>query len=157
MKNLSNYFFVFALVFLASCFPPKNKEEYLLKFEAFVKRVEENHENYNKKDWEWADSQYEKYHNDWYLKFKGEYTLEEQLKIKGLILKYNTLKNEEDVGKLIKELFEDDVDELKEKIENYIDNEMDEDHEKLIDGAEEIGDSAVKVIEEIIEKIDNSF
>jgi hypothetical protein len=157
MKNLTKYFFVFGLVFLVSCFPPKNKEEYLSRFEAFVNRVEENHEKYNKKDWEWANSQFEKYNQDWYLKFKGDYTLEEQIKIKGLILKYNTLKNEEDIGKVIKELFEDDIDEIKQKVKEYIDNDMDEDLDKLLEGAEEIGDSAVKVIEEIIEKIDNSF
>ena len=46
---------------------------------------------------------------------------------------------------------------MKGKLENYIDKNLDEDLDKLIEGASEIGDSAVKVLEEIIEKIDNSF
>jgi len=34
---------------------------------------------------------------------------------------------------------------------------MDDDLEKIIEGASAIGDSAIKVLEDIIEKIDNSF
>jgi len=157
MKNLSINIFAFALIFLVSCLPPKNKEDYLTRFEKFIDRVEQNHKEYNKNDWEWADTQFEKYNKTWYLKFKGDYTLEDQIKIKGLILKYNAIKNDEDFEKIIKELFEEDVDEIKEKVENYLDNDMDEDLEKLIEGVEEIGDSAVKVLEDITENIDNSF
>ena len=145
------------LIFLVSCLPPKNKEAYILGFEKFVDRVEENHKNYNKKDWEWADSQFNKYSAEWYTKFKGEYTIDDQIKIKTFILKYNSFRNNEDIGKILKDLFKEDVEKMKGKVEEYIDKDMEEDLEKLIDGATEIGDSAIKVLEEIIEKIDNTF
>lgn len=140
-----------------SCLAPTTKESYLEKFGKFIERVEQNHKNYNKKDWNCADSQFEKYNNNWYLKFKGEYTLNDQIIIKSLVLKYNSYKSNEDFKQILKDLFEDDVDEMKGKLENYIDKNLDEDLDKLIEGASEIGDSAVKVLEEIIEKIDNSF
>lgn len=149
---------ILILFFLtSSCLAPATKESYLIKFEKFVERIEQNHENYNKKDWNWADSQFEKYRDHWYKKFKGEYTLKDQLKIKGLILKYKSLKEDQDFGEVLRELFNDDVEDIQGKIEEYIDNDMDEDLDKLIEGAEEIGDSAVKVLEEIIERFDNSF
>ena len=141
----------------SSCLAPVTKESYLDKFEKFVEHVEQNHTNYNKKDWQWADSQFEKYRKDWYYKFKGEYTLKDQLTIKGLILKYNSLRGNQDFGEILRELFNDDVEDIKEKVQEYIEKDMDEDLDKLIEGAAEIGDSAVKVLEEIIERFDNSF
>ena len=152
-----NYVVVFNFIFLVSCLPPKTKEEYLNRFEAFIERVEENHEKYNKKDWEWADSQFKKYNSEWYRKFKDEYVFEDQIRIKALILKYNALKNDEDFQNVIKDLFKEDVDEVKKKVEDYVDKDFDDDLEKLMEGAAAIGDSAIKVLEEIIEKIDNTF
>lgn len=148
-------FFVFGL--LVSCLPPKNKEEYLARFESFIERVEENHKKYNKKDWEWADSRFEKFNTQWYLKFKNVYSFEDQIRVKTLIVKYNALKNDESFGKVIKDLFKDDVDEVKKKVENYVEKDFDEDMENIIEGAAAIGDSAIKILEEMIEKIDNSF
>lgn len=148
---------LFLFIITVSCQAPKTKEEYLNNFEKFVDRVEQNHKKYNKKDWEWADSQFEKYNKKWYLKFKGEYSLENQIKIKALIIEYNSFRNKENLGEIIKELFEKDVNKMKEKVENYVEEDLDEDVEKLIEGATEIGDSAVKVLEDIIEKIDHSF
>jgi len=158
MKQISKYILVLSLVaYLVSCAEPGSKEEYLEKFVKFVNRVEENHKDYNKKDWEWADSKFSKFKKEWYQNFKEEYTIEEQIKIKGLIIEYNSYKNNEDFGTILKELFQDDVDDIKGKVEEYIDKDMDEDLEKLIEGASEIGDSAVKVLEEIIIEIERSF
>lgn len=142
---------------MLACLPPDNKEEYILRFERFIGRVEENHKKYNKKDWEWADSQFEKFNDSWYTKFKGNYTLEDQIRIKTLTLKYNALKNNEDFGEVLKELFKNDLDEVKKKVGDYVDKDLDNDLEKIIEGATVIGDSAIKVLEDIIEKIDNSF
>lgn len=149
---------IFSLfVFVTSCLAPSSKESYINGFEKFVKRVEQNHKKYNKKDWKWANTHFDKYRNQWYKKFKGEYSLTDQIKIKGLILEYNAYKNNEDFSKIIKELFNKDLDKIQGKVGDYIDNDMDEDLDKLIEGAEVIGDSAVKVLEDVIEKLDNTF
>lgn len=145
------------LIFMTSCLPPSSKEAYLGQFERFVSRVEQNHHNYNKKDWEWAESRFEKYNGEYYLKFRDEFSLEDQIKIKGLILEYYSYRDNKEVGELLRELFREDVDEMREKVEEYIENDMDEDLGKLMEGAAEIGDSALKVLEEVIEKLDNTF
>ena len=157
-KLVTKLLIIFGLVvFVVSCLTPATKESYLGKFENFVERVEQNHKSYNKKDWLWADSQFEKYSKIWYSKFKGEYTIKDQLKIKSLILEYNSLKDDKDFGEALRELFNDDVKDIHEKIEEYIEKEMDEDLEKLFEGAEEIGDSAVKVLEDTIDKIERKL
>ena len=145
--------FIFTVTLFQSCTSPKSKEAYIEGFEKFVKRVEKNHDKYNKKDWKWADAQFEKYNNKWYLNYKGDYTLQDQIKIKTLILKYNACKKDEDFGKIINELFEKDVEKFKGKVDDYVEKDM----EKIIESAAEIGDSAIKVLEDIIEKIDKSF
>jgi len=158
MKSISKNLVSIGLVFImVSCLMPNSKEAYLEKFERFVDRVEQNHKNYNAKDWEWANSQFDKYNHDWYLKFTDEFTIEDQLKIKSLIIRYHSYKNKQGIIEMLRDLFKDDVDEMGEKIEEYIDNNMEEDLEKLKKGATTIGDSAIKVLEDIIRELDESF
>lgn len=158
MKQLSKYILVLSLaVFMVSCLAPNSKEAYIEKFENFVDRVEQNHKKYKDKDWEWNDSQFAKYNGKWYDKFRSEYTLSDQIKIKSCIVRYHTYKNKEDFNEVLKQLFKEDVDDLRVKVEEYIENDMDEDLEKLMDGATAIGDSAVKVLEDIIEELEDSF
>lgn len=158
MKQVSKYILVFSLtVFMVSCLAPTSKESYLEKFESFVDRVEENHKKYNDKDWEWTDSQFEKYNGDWYLKYRDEFTLSDQIKIKSLIIRYHAYKSKDDVNEVLKQLFKEDVDDVRKKVEDYIDKDMDEDLELLMEGAAAIGDSAVKVLEDIIKELEDSF
>lgn len=158
MKQISKYILVVSLVaFMVSCLAPMSKESYLEKFETFVDRVEKNHKKYNKKDWEWTDSQFQKYNCDWYLKFGDEFTLSDQIKIKSLIIRYHSYKNKEDISDLLKQLFKDDVDEVRNKVEEYIENDMDDDLGTIMEGATAIGDSAVKVLEDVIKELEESF
>jgi len=158
MKQISKYILVVGLVVLmVSCLAPNSKEAYLEKFGRFVNRVEQNHKKYTDKDWEWADGQFQKYNTEWYLKFKDEYTLQDQLKIKGLIIRFYSYKNNEEINEVLNNLFKEDVDDVREKIKEYIDKDMDEDIDKLLEGAAAIGDSAVKVLEDIIREFDESF
>ena len=153
----STYFIVCCLVGLVACATPTSKQDYLNRFERFVERVEDNHKKYSRKDWEWADEKFEKYNSEWYLEFSDDFTLEDQIKIKGLIIKYHALKNKESVGDMLRDLFKDDANKIGDKVEKYIDEDFDEDLDKIIDGATEIGDSAVKVIEDAVRVLDESF
>lgn len=136
---------------------PSSKESYLERFESFVDRVEQNHKHYNKKDWQWADDQFKKYNTDWYMLFRGEYTLEDQIKVKGFIIEYHSYRDKTDVGEVLREMFKEDVNEIGEKIQEYIDQDLEKDLDELIGGAAIIGDSAVKVLEDVIEEIEESF
>lgn len=158
MKQFSKYILVVSLtVFMVGCLSPMTKESYLEKFESFIDRVEQNHEKYNKKDWQWSDSQFEKFNGDWYLKYREEFTLSDQIKIKSFIIRYHTYKNKEDISEVLKQLFKEDVDDVRKKVEEYIENDMDEDLGIIMEGATAIGDSAVKVLEDVIKELEESF
>lgn len=158
MKKVSKYIVVFSLtIFLVSCLNPSSKESYLEKFESFVDRVEQNHKKYNDKDWEWSDSQFEKYNNDWYLKFRDDFTLSDQIKIKSLIIRYHSYKNKEDISEVLKQLFKEDIDDVHKKVEAYIENDMEDDLGTILEGAVAIGDSALKVLEDVIKELEESF
>ncbi|NQU86391.1 MAG: hypothetical protein HQ541_11575 [Mariniphaga sp.] len=141
------------LISFTSCFVPTSKEAYLDQFSRFVDNVREDHRSYNKSDWKYADERFKKFRTEWHDLFKDDLTLKEELKVAALIVQYNSYKGVNKLEKLYNDEVKDDVDELKEKIQYYIDNDMDEDLEKLKEGAKEIGDSAINVVEEIIEKI----
>ena len=157
-KNLTKYFIIASMVlFLVSCLNPTSKESYIEKFERFVDRVEQNHTKYNDKDWEWSDSQFKKYNKDWYLKFSDEFTLSDQIKIKSLIIRYHSYKNKEDISEVLKQLFKEDIDDVQKKVEEYFENDMEEDLGTIIEGATAIGDSALKVLEDVIQELEESF
>ncbi|MDX8341499.1 DUF6565 domain-containing protein [Draconibacterium sp. IB214405] len=148
---------IICFVALISCATPTTKEDYLERFERFVERVETNHHKYTRKDWEWANERFERYNSEWYLDYRDDFTVEDQIKIKGLIIKYHALKNKESVGDLLRDLFKDDVNKIGNKFQEYIDEDLDEDLDKIIDGATEIGDSAVKVLEDVVRALDETF
>jgi len=144
------------ILFFWAC-NPSTSEAYLHGFEQFVERVEKYHKDYNKKDWEWADSRFRKYSEEWFVIFEKELTESEKIKVFELKLKYTSLKSTNNLKKIYRELVEKDLNKAKEKLDGYIEKNLDNDVEKLIEGAKEIGDSAVKVLEEAIEKIEKKF
>lgn len=158
MKQFAKYILVSSfLVVMVSCLAPMSKKSYVEKFETFVNSVDKNHENYKDKDWKKVDAEFRKYNSDWYLKFKGEYTLQDQIKIKSLILQYHSYKQGQNLNEILNQLFRNDVDHVRKKVDEYMDNDMDNDFETLKDGAAEIGDSAVRILESVVRELDESF
>jgi hypothetical protein len=160
MKHTSNKWMVYAffLVVLGlaiSCLAPENKETYLTRFSQFVNRVKEDHSKYTASDWEYADKRFRKFSEEWHDRFDEELTASEELKVAALILQYNMYKGKDKLENIYRKELKEDVDELKEQIEYYMENDMEEDLERLKQGAREIGDSALRVVEEIIESIGN--
>lgn len=158
VQCVSKYMLVLGIVVLMfGCSAPNTKENYLERFERFVSRVEKNHKEYNKKDWEYTDERFEKYNKEWYLKFSDEFTLNDQIKIKGCIIRYHACRNKNDIGEMLKQIFKEDVDDIHKSIKEYVEKDLDADLEKIIEGATAIGDSAVKVLEDAITKFEDSF
>jgi hypothetical protein len=141
-------------VFLVSCSTPGSKDAYFDKFEKFIQRVEEDHADYNKKDWEWADSRFEKFNTEWYEKYKDDFTTEEQIEVKTLVVKYYSMKSKKGLGRFLKDLFKDvDLDGIDEDIQEYIDNNLDDDIDELIDGVTGITDSVINVLDNVVESL----
>jgi len=141
------------LLTISSCLVPGSKESYLENFEKFIDRVEKEHHEYNEKDWKWTDKQFQKFSEEWYDEYRNELTFQEKLQVKMMILKYKAFRGEEELDSGIKRFLREDTKELKEEIEEYIENDAEEDLQKIREGMEEIGDSAVKVFEDIVRSL----
>lgn len=160
MEKIRSKVFVFAMliavvIVASSCSEPSSKEAYLEKFESFVENVGEDYRNYSKKDWKYSEERFQKFSKEWHDKFKDDLTLKEKIKVAGLIVKYKSFNKGRKLEDFYDDVLKKDVDKVKEKIEYYIDNDMTEDLEKLKEGAKEIGDSVLKVVEDIIEEIED--
>ena len=155
MKNcyLLGLFIVGSL--LGSCGAPSTKEAYLEKYEAFVANVEKSFDEFSEKDWGKAAEEYEKFAGEWYNKFKDEFTTKENIKLAALKVRYNACRALDKTTTGIKELFESiDVNKIKKQIQYYIDNDMDDDLEKLIDEAKKAGSEAEKAVKKILDDLD---
>ena len=139
--------------FVSSCLIPAKKERYLANFERFVKNIEKNAGNFKNRDWRWADKRYNLYGTEWYQKFRDELTLKEQFQVAELKIRYQAVKEGSGFKRLIDEKLVKDMERMGEDVGKYLDENLDRDLEKLSKGAREIGDSAVKVVEDLLKEI----
>ena len=142
----------FCLVFfIFSCSAPDTKEAYMEKFEQFVDNVEANYKTYDEGDWKEANEKFEKFTGEWYDKFESNFSLSDEFVIKGLEARFYIFKAADETTDYFEEHLKDDYEELRDKVEYYIENDMKEDLEQLMKIAKEAGDSAVVILQGIID------
>lgn len=141
------------MLVVSSCLIPASKERYLANFERFVDNIENNSKEFKRKDWRWADKRYRLYRDNWYDRFREDLTLKEQLQIAGLKIRYQALKEGSRPRQIVDEKLAEDLEKLGEDMGKYFDENMERDVDRLTKGAREIGDSAVKVVEDILKEI----
>lgn len=151
MKTVKIITPILLLFFLFSCAAPDTKEAYLEKFEQFVDNVETDYKTYDEADWKKADEKFEKFTGDWYSKFENDFTLSDEIVIKGLEARFYIFKAADETTDYFEEHLKDDYEELRDKVEYYIENDMKEDLEQLMKIAKEAGDSAVVILQGIID------
>lgn len=157
MRNY--YAIVLSIVILISqgCTKPLSKESYLEKYDSFIADVGENYEEYNEKDWKKADEKFKKFDEEWYVDFKGDMTVKEQLIVTKHSLKYKYYKAYTNAESFYDVFLKEDVQKLREQVKYYRENHMDEDLEKLKKEAKKMGDSALVIVEDIIEEVDTEL
>lgn len=155
MKSKIIIFLLFGAmsVMLTSCAIPANKEQYLKGFERFVKDVEKNSPDFKISDWRWANKKYRKYTDEWYHKFRDELTVTERMHVAGLKIRYNLLKEGTSSARIIDKRVEEELNRLGKDLDKYLDENLDRDIERISKGAREIGDSALKVMEDVLNEI----
>ncbi len=138
---------------VASCVIPATKERYLANFERFVKNVENNASKFKNNDWQWAEKRYRLYAEKWYDKFREDFTLKEQIQVAAFKIRYQAAKEGTQFRKKIDEQILRDIEKLKKDMGNYFDENFERDLEKITEGAREIGDSAVKVVDDLLKEL----
>lgn len=149
-KRLLRISIMIVLAFIViSCSPPVTKDAYLEKFGAFIKRVEKNYRDYKKRDWEWANARFEKFSKTWYDQFRDQLSIDEKIKVAGMVLEYESFKELDKTGNFYKKYLKRDIEAAQEDMKEYMEKDFSKDLDKFIEGAREIGDSALRVLDDI--------
>ena len=139
---------------VVSCSIPLNKDSYIKKFDAFVADVSENHKTYSDKDWEKKTIKYKQFSDEWYKKFKNDFTLKDEITIKANQVKFNYYRSLNQSTSIIKQLINSlNIQELKEQALFYINNDMKNDLQKMYEEAQKAGKEAEEVISEILKEL----
>lgn len=148
---------IISLLVLTSC-APQTKEAYMDQYEEFIEEVQKDHKEYTSSDWDRQDEKFRQFSDEWAKKFEEDFTLTEQLVVAKHAITYAVLSAKKETGDLFRAfLQDDDVQELRDQIKYYAENEMEEDIQKVVEEAEGIGEEAVKAVEEILRELDQEI
>lgn len=141
------------MLMVTSCLIPSSKERYLVNFERFVKNVEKNAKEFKRKDWRWAEKRYRLYSRKWHDKFREDLSLKEQMHVASLKLRYQAVREGSKMRRIVDEKLAKDLEKIGEDMGTYFDENLERDLDKLTKGAREIGDSAAKVVDDLLKEI----
>ncbi|MBN1184240.1 MAG: hypothetical protein JXB49_18265 [Bacteroidales bacterium] len=151
MKQINLILSQFLIISIISCSTPASKESYLKKFESFINEVEIEYHEYNGEDWDKADKKYQRFSENWYDKFKEDLTTSEKLTVMGFESRYYLYKAAYSAKDYFDSYLEEDYIKLREKVRYYIENDLDDDLNSLIEKAKETSDTAFQVLDKIIQ------
>jgi hypothetical protein len=127
------------------------KEEYISQYKIFIGEIEENHQNYNEKDWQEKDKSFNGYSNDLYKIYEPEFSTEDKVLLAKYRIEYDIYRYNDEAKELLADIlnlyFELDrelkstgivvlrqqKENLKREIENYVENDMNNDMEFIIE------------------------
>jgi hypothetical protein len=142
------------LVFISSC-APMSKESYMKKYGVFITEISQKYKTYDNKEWNNKNEKYQKFSGEWYEKFKDDFTVKEKITLTSYQVKFNYYRTLTQSSNAIKELFDAmKVDEIKEQIQYYIDNNMQDDLQKFYDEARKAGKEIESTVSDILEDLE---
>lgn len=154
MKNKIRFIPILLILFLtSSCIIPSSKDSYLSNFERFVKDVEKNAHKFTRQDWSWSNKRFSKYSEDWYKKYEDNLSLEEKITVTALRTRYLMAKESSETGRNFNENLKKHIDKASEDLKKYLDENLDKDIREISKGAREIGDSAVKAMDDAMKNL----
>jgi hypothetical protein len=138
---------------LAAC-SPTSKESYLKKYNLFVSEVSGNYKTYDDEAWVKQTEKYKKFSDEWYNKFKDEFTLKEQIAIKANQAKWHYYRNLNEATSTVKQLLDTlDLAGIKKQLQYYIDNNMQSDLQKFYEDVQRAGKDAQEAISGILKEL----
>jgi hypothetical protein len=130
---------------------PQSKESYLKKYDSFIGEVGKNCAQYTEKDWEIKDREFKQLSDEWYNKFKDDFTLQDEVKLAANRVKYKYYLVSKKSSAFFKQLFDNpEINEIKSQIKFYVDNQMKEDIGILLKEAKKAGREAETIVTQIL-------
>lgn len=146
---------IILLMILTTSCGPQSKESYLKKYDKFIEEVGNEYKEYDTEDWEKSNEKFDKYSNEYYDKFKEDLTWKEQIIVAKHQVKYGYYSSSTQISDIIKELFDsEEINQLREQIKYYSENQMEDDLRFLVEQAEELGKEAEKTIKQIMDELE---
>jgi hypothetical protein len=155
--------FVFAI---ASC-SNVTKEQYLSEYKDFIQQVKKDRQDYTTKNWEEMDRIHYKYCNELFKKHEMNFTAEEKILLAKYRLQYDVYRYKDEIKEAVLEIFDlyytmqSEMNEqnmnflsrhknmIKEIIDNYVENGLDEDTTFLIDQTKQVKRAFSRFLTEI--------
>ena len=144
-------FVIFALI-LASCKPELTKQSYLDQYNQFISEVNEkrNNPNFN---WNKYDSQFERLSQTLYERFENELALSEKVTCRRNELSYLVMRSQNEMS-VLKGVFIDELKKSQEQLENYIENNMHDDLNFLLQEVSNIKALTFRVLNQVLKTVD---
>jgi hypothetical protein len=143
-------YFSILMFMIVSC-GPQSKEAYLKRYDSFISEVDENRSKYSNEDWEKKNKEFQQFSDEWYKKFKGDFTWKEEITLTAHKVKFNYFLISKESSVFFKKLFDDiDVNKIKSQIKFYVDNQMNEDITSLLKEAKKAGNDAEMIVSQIL-------
>jgi hypothetical protein len=152
MQNMKIILFLFLFFSVSSCLIPDTKESYLRNFERFVIDVERNNSKFTRTDWKWANKRFSKYSGEWYEKFRDDLKMQDKIQVSTLRSRYLAVKEISKIGRFMNDDLDIHFEKMEDDIKNYMKKDLNKDIDEITRGAREIGDSAVKVMEDVLDQ-----
>ena len=138
---------------LSSC-GPQTKEAYLEDYKEFIAHVSEKGAQFSENDWTEANGDYREFSEEWYEKFRDEFTVKESAILWMHGKQYKFYRARYQATNMFSRFMQDDYPELKKQMEYYVENDMEDDLNALMEEAKETGDSAVVMMQEILDELE---
>lgn len=148
------FFVLLSLQLLTGC-APWSKQSYVEKYERFMKEVAENAGDYSEEEWNDREAEFEKYAGEWYDRFESEFSTREKVVLAGYKVKFIYYRSLHEAKGAAEGLWETlNVEELKDRVQYYIENDMEDDLDELYDKAARAGEQAEETVRKICEELD---
>lgn len=153
MKKYTGYIIVFLL--FAAC-SPFTKEAYLDRYQEFMEEISAGYRSFDETDWAKADKKFDKLNNEWFNKFKDDLTNREKMIVSAHKIRYNALKRAQSAGGFIEGFIREDVRKMREQLEKWVENNMQDDLDSFLNEAKRLGretyEEALRMVEKLREE-----
>lgn len=123
-------------------------------YRLFIAEVELECEDYTEADWYKADDKFDKFSGEYYNLFADEFDWKDEVLLAKYVVQYNLYKGKGYSKDFFDSFLREDYNKMKDQVQYYYENDMNDDIEFLIEQAKEIGDSAISIINEIVEELE---
>lgn len=153
---MRNLFILLITLFMVTSCAPSSKEEYLERYKKFMDEVSENYKTYSPEQWEMANEKFARFNNQWYQKFRPTLTWAEKATIAGYQFKYQGLRVACELGTFYDESMKTEMDELRSKVQYYVDNHLEEDLERFLEEVKVAGKAIYEELKRMADEINNN-